>query len=75
MFRNFNFGKIGKVLLGVVAICIITLLIGFSSDSFSSNRCKKIEINIKNADQQFFVNNQDIESLVTKYGSDQLVGK
>ncbi len=75
MFRNTNLGKIGKVLLGVVAIASVTLLIGFSSDSFSSNRCKKIEINIKNADEQFFVNKQDIESLATKYGSDQLVGK
>ena len=75
MFRNTNFGKIGKVLLGVIAIGAITLLIAFSTDSFSSNRCKKIEINIKNADDQFFIHKQDIEALVTKHGSDQLVGK
>jgi cell division protein FtsQ len=75
MSLNLNFGKLGKVLLGAIAICTITLLIGFSSDTFSSNRCKKIEINIKNADEQFFVNKQDIEALVTKYGSDQFVGK
>ena len=74
MFRNTNFGKIGKVLLGIVAISAITILIGFSTDSFSSNRCKKIEINIKNADEQFFINKQDVEALVTKYGSDQYLG-
>lgn len=75
MFRNTNFGKIGKILLGIVAIGAITLLIGFSTDSFSSNRCKKIEVNIKNADEQFFINKQDVEALATKHGSDQLVGK
>lgn len=75
MSLNVNFGKLGKVLLGIIVVGVITLLIGFSSDTFSSNRCKKIEVNIKNADQQFFVNKQDIEALVTKYGSDQFVGK
>ena len=75
MSLNVNFGKLGKVPLGIIAVGAITLLIGFSSDTFSSNRCKKIEVNIKNADQQFFVNKQDIEALVTKYGSDQFVGK
>jgi cell division protein FtsQ len=75
MFRNINFGKLGKILLGVIFIAAIMLLIGFSSDVFSSNRCKKIEINIKNADEQFFVNKQDIEALATKYGSEPLIGK
>ena len=75
MFSNFNFGKIGKVLLGIVAIAAVTLLIGFSSDTFSSKRCKEIIIKIKNADEQYFVNKQDIEALITKNGSDQLVGR
>lgn len=75
MFLNTNFSKIGKVLLGVIAVCAIVVLIAFSTDSFSSNRCKNIEINIKNADKQFFINKKDVESLVTKYGSDQLIGK
>jgi cell division protein FtsQ len=75
MFNNINFGKIGKVLLGVAAICGVTLLIGFSSDTFSSDRCKEIVIKIKNADEQFFINKQDIEALITRNGSDQLVGR
>ncbi|AFK02978.1 hypothetical protein Emtol_1836 [Emticicia oligotrophica DSM 17448] len=75
MFRNTNFGKIAKILFGTIAIGAITLLIAFSTDSFSSDRCKKIEVNIKNADEQYFITNKDVENLVTKYGSEQLVGK
>jgi cell division protein FtsQ len=75
MFSNFNFGKIGKILLVIAAICSVTLLIGFSSDTFSSNRCKEIVIKINNADEHYFVNKQDIEALITKNGSDQLVGR
>jgi cell division protein FtsQ len=75
MFRNFNFSKIGKVLLGITAIGTIIFLIGFSSDIFSSNRCKEIVIKINNADEYFFVNKQDIKTLATKHGSDQLIGK
>jgi cell division protein FtsQ len=75
MFNNFNFGKIGKILLVIAAVCTVTLLIGFSSDTFSSNRCKEIVIKINNADEHYFVNKQDIESLITKNGSDQLVGR
>jgi cell division protein FtsQ len=75
MFNNFNFRKIGKLLLGIVAMGIVTILIGFSNNTFSSNRCKEIIIKIKNADEQYFVNKQDIEALITKNGSDQLVGR
>jgi len=75
MFRKTNVVKICKVLLGIIAWCSVLGLIALSTDSFSSNRCKKIEVNIKNADEQFFINKQDIEALATKYGSDQLVGK
>lgn len=75
MFRNTNFGKIGKVLLGIIAVGGVLVLIAFSTDSFTSNRCKKIEVNIKNADEQFFINKKDIRALATKYGSDQLIGK
>ena len=75
MFNKFNYGKIGKGLLIIALICTGTLLIGFSSDTFSSDRCKEISIKIKNADEQFFINKQDIEALITKNGSDQLVGR
>ena len=75
MFRKFNFEKMGKVLFVIVAIGTVTLLIGFSSDTFSSNRCKEIVIKINNADEHYFVNKQDIEALITKNGSDQLVGR
>jgi cell division protein FtsQ len=72
MFRNTN---LGKILLGVIAACAVVFLIGFSTNSFSPNRCKKIEIKIKNGDEQFFIEQQEVEDLATKYGSDQLVGK
>jgi len=75
MIKNFNLKKIGKWLMAGGALTAAVVLIGFSNDTFSSNRCKKIEVNIKNADEQFFVNKQEIENLATNFGNEQLTGK
>ena len=74
MFRNFKL-KFGKWILGIAALLVCVVLLAFANDAFSAKRCKKIAVNIKNANEQFFVNQRDIENLVTLRGNDPLIGK
>jgi len=75
MEKNFNFKKIGKWIMAGSALIALVVLIVFSSNTFSTDRCKKIEIKIKNANEQFFIDKEEIERLATKQGRDQLTGR
>jgi len=75
MEKKFNFMKIGRWLMAGSAIIAVVVLIVFSSNTFSTDRCKKIEVKIKNADDQFFIDKQEVENLATNYGTDQLKTK
>ncbi|MBA4852925.1 cell division protein FtsQ/DivIB [Emticicia sp. BO119] len=75
MEKKVNFKKVGRWVMAGSALIAVVLLIVFSSNTFSTDRCKKIEIKIKNANEQFFIDKQEIENLATKHGSDQLTGR
>jgi cell division protein FtsQ len=75
MEKKLNFKKIGKWVMAGSALAGVVILIIFSSNTFSTDRCKKIEIKIKNAHEQFFIDKKEIENLATKQGSDQLTGR
>ncbi|WP_259015273.1 cell division protein FtsQ/DivIB [Emticicia fluvialis] len=75
MEKKLNIMKIGRWLMAGVAIIAVVALIVFSSNTFSTDRCKKIEVKIKNADDQFFIDRHEVEELATNYGTDQLKGK
>lgn len=74
MFRNFKL-KFGKWVIGMVALLVGLVLLTFANDAFSAKRCKKIVVNIKNGNEQLFVEQKDVENLVTLRGSDPLIGK
>ena len=75
MEKKVNFKKIGRWVMAGSALIGVVVLIIFSSNTFSTDRCKKIEVKIKNANEQFFIDAKEIESLATRQGSDQLTGR
>ncbi len=64
-----------KIVLGLIVLPLLFFSVYRLSDYFLSSRCKKIEINIKNAETEFFINEKDVESQLTKQGSEPLIGK
>jgi cell division protein FtsQ len=74
MFNNLKL-KFGKLVIGIAALLVGLVLLAFANDTFSSKRCKKIAINIKNGNEQLFVEQKDVENLVTLRGNDPLTGK
>ncbi|WP_337041617.1 cell division protein FtsQ/DivIB [Emticicia sp. 17c] len=75
MDKKNNFKKIGKWVMAGSALIAVVVLVVFSSNTFSAERCKKIEVKIKNANEQFFIDTKEIENLATRNGSTQLVGE
>lgn len=74
MFRNFKL----KYSTWLVVLLLLVSLIGlaiFANDGFSANRCAKIIVTVKNADENAFVKKEDVEQLATNNGSEPLVGK
>jgi cell division protein FtsQ len=71
----FRMLKIKKYLFIAAGLLVVVLIIAFSTDTFSSRICRSVEIDIKNGNEQFFVNQDNILSLATNQGTDVLKGK
>lgn len=70
-----NWKATSKIILGIIILPLLLFTFYQLSDYFLSDRCKKVEINIKNAENYYFINQKDVEFALTKRGSEPLIGK
>lgn len=64
-----------KYLFIGLGLIVLVLIIAFSTETFSSKLCRDIVVNIKNGNEEFFVNQEDVKALATAQGTDILKGK
>jgi hypothetical protein len=72
--KNLKANKVKEYGLAFLGLAVVISLIAFVDDKARVKRCKNIEIELIDNNDQYYISEEDIEKYVTKNGNEPLKG-